>query len=57
LVLVVALIGVQQGVITPVLQLGAVLMALITTAMTGPLFDRFIKRVPGPAPLVLPADS
>jgi Kef-type K+ transport system membrane component KefB len=57
LVLVVALIGVQQGVITPVLQLGAVLMALITTAMTGPLFDRFVKRVPGSASLVLPADG
>ncbi len=47
LVLVVGLVGVQNGVITPVLQLGAVLMALITTAMTGPLFDRFAKRLPG----------
>lgn len=46
LVLVVALLGVQLGVITPVLQLGAVLMALITTAMTGPLFDRYVKAVP-----------
>lgn len=37
--LVVAMVGVQAGVITPVMQLGAVLMALITTAMTGPLYD------------------
>lgn len=46
LVLVVALVGIQGGVITPVMQLGAVLMALITTAMTGPLFDRFAARLP-----------
>lgn len=44
LVLVVALVGVQSGVITPAMQLGGVLMALITTAMTGPLFDRFIGK-------------
>ncbi len=50
LVLVVALVGVQNGVITPVMQLGGVLMALITTAMTGPLFDRFIgSAAPVPA--------
>lgn len=48
LVLVVALVGVQNGVITPVMQLGAVLMALITTGMTGPLFDRFSSRLPQP---------
>ena len=48
--LVVALVGVQNGVITPVMQLGGVLMALITTAMTGPLFDRFIgSATPVPA--------
>lgn len=40
--LVVALIGIQTGVISPVMQVGAVLMALVTTVMTGPLFDRFI---------------
>ncbi len=48
LVLVVALVGVQGGVITPVMQLGGVVMALVTTTMTGPLFKRFIDRVPAP---------
>lgn len=46
LVLVVALVGVSAGVITPVMQLGAVVMALVTTTMTGPLFDATIGRVP-----------
>jgi Kef-type K+ transport system membrane component KefB len=46
LVLVVALVGVKAGIITPVMQLGAVLMALITTAMTGPLFDATLRKVP-----------
>jgi Kef-type K+ transport system membrane component KefB len=41
LVLVVALVALNAGVISPQLQAAAVLMALITTAMTGPLFDRF----------------
>ena len=27
------------------MQLGGVLMALVTTGMTGPLFDRFLPRV------------
>lgn len=44
LVLVIGLVGVQNGVITPVMHLGAVLMALMTTAMTGPLFDHFSRR-------------
>jgi len=44
LVLVVALVGIQNDVITPVMQLGAVLMALITTGMTGPLFDAFHRE-------------
>jgi Kef-type K+ transport system membrane component KefB len=52
LVLVVALGGVQQGIITPVLQLGAVLVALVTTAMTGPLFDRFMQQLPEPDPVL-----
>ena len=39
LVLVVALAAVNAGVITGPLQVGAVLMALLTTGMTGPLFD------------------
>lgn len=41
LVLVVALTAVDSGVITPQMQVGGVLMALVTTMMTGPLFDRF----------------
>jgi Kef-type K+ transport system membrane component KefB len=45
LVLVVALIGIQTNVITPAMQLGGVLMALVTTMMTGPLFDKFIAKV------------
>lgn len=47
LVLVAALIAFNQGVISAQLQVAAVLMALITTMMTGPLFDVFIRRVPG----------
>lgn len=47
LVLVVALIALNEGVITAPLQVGSVLMALVTTMMTGPLFDRFSKRIPG----------
>ncbi len=40
LILVVALIALNEaGVITPEMQVGAVLMALVTTMMTGPLFD------------------
>jgi Kef-type K+ transport system membrane component KefB len=46
LVLVVALVGLRAGIITPVMQLGAVLMALITTSMTGPLFDATLRKVP-----------
>jgi len=46
LVLVVALVGVRAEIFAPVMQLGAVLMALITTAMTGPLFDATLRRVP-----------
>jgi len=55
LVLVVALEGVQAGVITGVAQVAAVLMALITTAMTGPLFDRFSRSLPADQPL--PGDT
>lgn len=50
LVLVVALIAFQGGVISPAMQVGGVLMALITTAMTGPLFDALAPRVSGAAP-------
>lgn len=44
LVLVVALIGLNERVISPQLQVGGVLMALITTAMTGPLMAWAIAR-------------
>ncbi|MEW6154126.1 MAG: cation:proton antiporter [Actinomycetota bacterium] len=50
LVLVVALIAFNAGVISGQLQVAAVLMALITTMMTGPLFDRFMRKIPGDAP-------
>ncbi len=52
-VLVVVLVGVQQGAITGVVQAGGVLIALITTAMTAPLFDAFVRNAapePPPAP-------
>ena len=42
LVLVVALAAADSGIITPQMQIGGVLMALVTTGMTGPLFDRFL---------------
>lgn len=48
LILVVALIALDQGVISGPMQAGAVLMALVTTVMTGPLFDAFLPRA-GPA--------
>lgn len=44
LVLVAALVAVEAGAISPMLQLGAVVMALVTTAMTGPLFDATIGK-------------
>jgi Kef-type K+ transport system membrane component KefB len=51
LVLVVALEGLNSGVLTPVMQVGGVLMALITTAMTGPLVDWALRRAgPGLTP-------
>jgi Kef-type K+ transport system membrane component KefB len=50
LVLVVALIGFQLGIISPQMQVGGVVMALVTTAMTGPLFDAFAARMPREAP-------
>lgn len=48
LVLVAALIAFNQGVISAQLQVAGVLMALVTTAMTGPLFDRFSPAQPEP---------
>ena len=50
LVLVVGLVGLQAMVISPVLNVAVVAMALITTAMTGPLFDRFSRDQGTPAP-------
>jgi Kef-type K+ transport system membrane component KefB len=50
LILVVALIAIDSQVITPQMQVGGVLMALITTMMTGPLFDRFIGKATPPMP-------
>ncbi|MGH9013481.1 MAG: cation:proton antiporter [Acidimicrobiia bacterium] len=50
LVLVVALVAFNAGVISPQLQAGGVLMALITTMMTGPLFDRFQPAEAAAAP-------
>jgi Kef-type K+ transport system membrane component KefB len=48
--LVVGLVGLQSGVISPAMNVVAVIMALVTTAMTGPLFDRFNKKAtPQPA--------
>lgn len=46
IVLVVALTGLQNGVITPALQAGVVLVALIATAMTGPLLDIYLRWLP-----------
>ncbi|CAN5255832.1 hypothetical protein BH18ACT4_BH18ACT4_12860 [soil metagenome] len=55
LVLVVALIALNEGVITGPLQVGSVLMALVTTMMTGPLFDHFSGRTGGgPTPAAVP---
>ncbi len=45
LVLVVALIALNTGVISPPMQVAGVLMALVTTMMTGPLVDRFAPAV------------
>jgi Kef-type K+ transport system membrane component KefB len=44
LVLVVGLAALEAGVITPQMQVGSVLVALVTTAMTGPLFSRAMAR-------------
>jgi len=49
LILVVALIALNDvKVITPEMQVGGVMMALVTTMMTGPLFDRFIRSATPP---------
>ncbi|MEZ5141060.1 MAG: cation:proton antiporter [Acidimicrobiales bacterium] len=56
LVLVVGLIGVNQKVISQQMQVAGVLMALVTTAMTGPLFDWAARRLPGDEQAVPPSD-
>lgn len=61
MILVVALIGLQVGVITPAMQIAFVLGAIITTLMTGPLVDVFLPATtedeppPAPADAVIPA--
>ncbi len=54
LVLVVALIALNQGVITPPMQVAGVVMALVTTMMTGPLVDRFVPKGGRGVPVVGP---
>ncbi|MBA2555906.1 MAG: cation:proton antiporter [Chloroflexi bacterium] len=46
LILVVALQGLQLGVITPQMQAVFVIGAIVTTVMTGPLVDYFLKKQP-----------
>ena len=50
LVLVVGIAALQTNVITPVMHVAGVLMALVTTAMTGPLFDSASKKLPAVEP-------
>jgi Kef-type K+ transport system membrane component KefB len=50
LVLVVALIAFNSHAVTAPLQVGGVLMALVTTVMTAPLFDAARSRLPAPGP-------
>jgi Kef-type K+ transport system membrane component KefB len=57
IVLVVALVGLQNGVITPALQAGVVLVALIATAMTGPLLNAYLRRLPATSLVALPPPS
>jgi Kef-type K+ transport system membrane component KefB len=48
LILVVGIIGLQLGVITPELQVVFVIGAIVTTLMTGPLVDVFVSKEPVP---------
>ena len=52
-ILIVGLIGKQAGVLTSGMLIVFVLGAIVTTLMTGPLFDRFAPKEP---PLPVPAD-
>jgi Kef-type K+ transport system membrane component KefB len=49
LILVVGLIGLQLEVITPAMQAVFVVGAIVTTLMTGPLADVFVRREEVPA--------
>ena len=55
LVLVVGLIGLQLGVITPELQVTFVVGAIATLIMAGPLLDRFMAQAAAPPDLPPPA--
>lgn len=57
LVLVVGLIGFTQGVISAPMQVAGVLMALVTTMMTGPLVDKFLPKVADDVPPMEPAPT
>jgi Kef-type K+ transport system membrane component KefB len=48
-ILIVGLVGLQAGVLTEQMMSVFVLGAIVTTLMTGPLFDRFAPREPTPA--------
>lgn len=50
LVLVVGILAVDSGIFTPQMQLAGVVMALVTTAMTGPLVDRSVAKLRASAP-------
>lgn len=50
MILVVALLGTQAGVITAPMQVAFVVGAIVTTLMTGPLVDRFLPVAAEPAP-------
>ncbi|MEZ5411141.1 MAG: cation:proton antiporter [Acidimicrobiales bacterium] len=57
LVLVVGILAVDSGIFTPPMQLAGVVMALVTTAMTGPLVDRSIAKLGAPAPEPAPVGA
>lgn len=54
-VLVVGLAGLQLGAITPALQVVLVVGAIVTTLMTGPLVDRYVRRMRSDAAAPAPA--
>ena len=49
-ILIVGLVGLQAGVLTEQMMAVFVLGAIVTTLMTGPLFDRFAPQGPSPKP-------